>query len=557
MRILVLSLLRVGDFIMQESIIEDLRTEYPQAELHLLINDVSEKYIRESGKYKNIHILPRAQIQRSLVESDRPKLSAYFSLQKLVKTLNEFHFDQIINFSHTMFSARIMDLLCAGEKSGMRFQESRVVRPDNLWLRFINENFSRNLNSPFQGIDLLRQAHSIPRHTSHKSPLSALAKKGNIQKIAIQVLTSDQKKNWPMKNFAELVALMNLNHPHLEISILGAPNEEEIIRQTFSEKLNCKIQILNWTDLKSFLLHTDLLITGDTSVQHLAAQVGTPLVSLFLGSANPEKTAPMQADAVILQPRTHCAPCLHSKSCFRETQICAEDLAVNCVSSVIDSRILNQELPQIQSHIWQVSTNKNGIIFLKKISKGAEVTNLNRFLEQLTWQIYLDRGHLETAGPFGSASYMFIEEHSRELARPTSLAVIQTGLQNRLFEFQTHELFIDRLETNFRKQMTPFLLNQTEASSSAFKNLLMDEVTNHLFGKPSGKNYFFTLLETLNIEEPPFQQLKKIKECLQESRALIEIELKLIKSILVELNERNFIYVARTRTLFDLSSAAP
>jgi len=61
--------------------------------------------------------------------------------------------------------------------------------------------------------------------------------------------------------------------------------------------------------LPAVLAELDALVCGDTGVGHLAAALGTPVVSLF-GPTDPHLTAPRGRVAVVSRP-TPCAPCFY------------------------------------------------------------------------------------------------------------------------------------------------------------------------------------------------------------------------------------------------------
>jgi heptosyltransferase-2 len=88
--------------------------------------------------------------------------------------------------------------------------------------------------------------------------------------------------------------------------------------------------------LPAVLAELDALVSGDTGVAHLAAALGTPVVTLF-GPTEPRLSAPRGPAAVLTHP-VPCAPCF-----YRECPIdhpCLRDLAAADVWQAVEKRLV-------------------------------------------------------------------------------------------------------------------------------------------------------------------------------------------------------------------------
>jgi hypothetical protein len=92
----------------------------------------------------------------------------------------------------------------------------------------------------------------------------------------------------------------------------------------------------------SLLEETDLLVTGDTSIKHLASAGTTRVIELIVGSADAYRTGSWKSGDFIVSSREACAPCGHSEACHRTSHACATSISVEALANLSLS-ILNRE----------------------------------------------------------------------------------------------------------------------------------------------------------------------------------------------------------------------
>jgi heptosyltransferase-2 len=61
-------------------------------------------------------------------------------------------------------------------------------------------------------------------------------------------------------------------------------------------------------DLCTLLRFCKLLLTNDTGPMHVAAAIGTPVVSIW-GSTSPELTGPLSPRSIVIRQPVECSPC--------------------------------------------------------------------------------------------------------------------------------------------------------------------------------------------------------------------------------------------------------
>ena len=123
-------------------------------------------------------------------------------------------------------------------------------------------------------------------------------------------------KRWPAERFAE-VALKVSERMDCRWLIVGgrddvpiATNIEERLRGASLDETTV-INVAGKTtllDLCALLKFCKVLLTNDTGPMHIAAAIGTPVVSVW-GSTSPELTGPLGDGCVIIRQPVECSPC--------------------------------------------------------------------------------------------------------------------------------------------------------------------------------------------------------------------------------------------------------
>jgi heptosyltransferase-2 len=99
-------------------------------------------------------------------------------------------------------------------------------------------------------------------------------------------------------------------------------------------------------DLCTLLRFCKLLLTNDTGPMHIAAAIGTPVVSIW-GSTSPELTGPLSARSIVIRQPVECSPCF-----LRECPIdfrCMERIQVDEVVKAVLKQLGVEDRDQPQS----------------------------------------------------------------------------------------------------------------------------------------------------------------------------------------------------------------
>ena len=170
-----------------------------------------------------------------------------------------------------------------------------------------------------------------------------LAKFGADQWVAVFPGASLPEKRWPTENYCKIVK--ELQGKGLGVVIVGGETESEVA-DTIEAETGCT-NLAGKTSLAvtgGVLVNTNLLISGDSALLHLAASLEVPTVSLF-GPSSPIKWSPLGEQHKFLQEDFECVPCSrygHIPACPYNVKclgnLAAEDVLETALAVLRDCR---------------------------------------------------------------------------------------------------------------------------------------------------------------------------------------------------------------------------
>lgn len=484
MKILVVSLLRLGDIIQQEPLLRGLREKHPDAEIHLLLNKQFASIERLlAGVVDRYFTFDRESLQRGLGEAEFNILWSFNQLDSLVNQLNDEKYDQVLNFTHNKLSAYLIGAATAPDKRGLYQADGRFQGLENRWLRYFNDRFSGTQKSLFHYVELLGNSFDIPMPKKSLQNNAGGKKKSKL--VLFQCLTSDVKKNWGLDNFQQLKAAIETGLVDYKVGILGASFEREQLAKVFSEE---DLIICDLSEAKTHLENAALLVTGDTSIKHLAAQIGTPVVEIAIGSSDPTKTAAFTDNSIVLASTVACAPCNHSQACSQKSHLCAEELTMN----------------QVFAAVWDQLSGET----LKKKSQLRD-------LEKAVWTLYLKNEQSDLAYLMAAQNFILETSNLNEILGESKKKAQQLSS------------WLERAEKALPSRES--LLAKKAVHSSELAELIMVG-QDILRSKQDDAGYFQGFLESLvGRFSHPVQIYDRVHQALEEVHELINIRTNLVR----------------------------
>ncbi|QDU71742.1 glycosyltransferase family 9 protein [Mucisphaera calidilacus] len=153
------------------------------------------------------------------------------------------------------------------------------------------------------GTPPLRLDVSDAQRAELRERLGALGLSAEQRLVVLNPGASKVIKRWPAERYAELADRLT-ERLGVAVAVSGSPAEREILTAV---QASARARLLNLAEarlpvrlLKAVLERADLLVTNDTGPRHVAAAVGTSVVTLF-GPTGPEWTViPFDRDVHVL-----------------------------------------------------------------------------------------------------------------------------------------------------------------------------------------------------------------------------------------------------------------
>lgn len=299
---------QMGDMLCATPMLRSLKNFYTHAHITLVT--------KESTNYEKIFTGGN-----SLADEAKNFEYGLENLMNLIKELKERQFDLAIVPSTVVFSAT-NHLMAYFSRAKIRAGVSAINNRDNRtsYLLNLKESFlwdTKKVHQVERNLDIIRQLNIIPDTTRIKLKIGTrnqeFAEKflkdsfSDIHRSVIGVHPGAAKENniWKISNFAELLNRLH-NKFECNIFISVGPHDarySEELKRILIEKYN----IRNVAAHKGILMNnmgiinlTDLFITNDTGVMHLASGLEMPVIALF-GPTKAYEWGPLGENKVSIQ----------------------------------------------------------------------------------------------------------------------------------------------------------------------------------------------------------------------------------------------------------------
>ena len=293
MKILLLRLSSMGDIILTQSVVAELRQLYPQAQIH---------YCSKSQYADLVRMLDDELVFVPYSKS----LGWHLSLLKE-------QYDILIDL-HGKFSTWLIRCIVPARRKATyskqrRLRKSIVNKTTDTAIESTVRLYYSAMDKLFNNASYLHKPLLHPKLSIRESSCEGLPERIDGKKlIAIFVGAAHPTKTYPIQLYRELLSILGDRY---QIWLLGDNQDREpasILAREFSASHNLCGRF-GFAELAQVVAQTDLVISGDTGPMHMAAALGRKQIAIFGGTHPKLGFAPLNESARILCANLPCQPC--------------------------------------------------------------------------------------------------------------------------------------------------------------------------------------------------------------------------------------------------------
>ncbi|MDX9789673.1 MAG: glycosyltransferase family 9 protein [Candidatus Kapabacteria bacterium] len=306
MKILIVRLSSIGDIVLTTAFTRLLKKKFPFAQIDFLL-------------YKPF----------KLIYEYNPNINHLFTIEKNIPdyTMNQIkdgiiqnqgRYDLIFDLQNNAMSSKFTKDLGV---ELLKVDKRRAYKLKLVWLKsgkgedykMIHDVYTETL----LGFDVyddnlgLEFRLSGEKEMKNYPPLSKIYQKKELYNISVAPGAHFKTKQWGHVNFAHLIR--KLNHISQSVTLFGGVNDISL-GEKIKELNPDTINLCGKTNLEETcrqIDNTDLLITNDTGIMHIAAARKIPTLAIFGSSVRELGFEPYAVPNVILETELWCRPCSH------------------------------------------------------------------------------------------------------------------------------------------------------------------------------------------------------------------------------------------------------
>jgi heptosyltransferase-1 len=329
-RILVIKLSSLGDIVHTLPAVAALRQRFPLAHISWLVKSQWALILEENPDVNEVLAVD----------------VSWLNWPKLVQGLRRRSYDLVVDFQGLfrtgllgMFSGATRRVGFAQAREGAPWMYThRVSLPrdqESSWRLLEVHAVDRNLAvARYLGADISRPTFHFPVRSEDPASIDDFLPHGQLEGheslIALAPWSRSALKSWSLSRFVELAEKL-VGISRLRVVVLGGPDDSQAateFRRLESQGLVNLVGKLSLRQLPELLRSMKLIVGNDSSLIHLAAGVGTPVLAIY-GPTQPKATGPYPlSQHTVRRTELSCSPC-GQRTCHNPQYLeCLESISV-------------------------------------------------------------------------------------------------------------------------------------------------------------------------------------------------------------------------------------
>jgi lipopolysaccharide heptosyltransferase II len=137
-------------------------------------------------------------------------------------------------------------------------------------------------------------------------------------------------KQWFPQQMAECARMLQADYD-LDVILLGGKDDRELARQASAvDRVLDRVGKTTLREAVGIIQRAKLAVGPDTGLMHIAAAVGTPVISLW-GATDPQRTGPVGFADLVIRGQAPCAPCKRRRCAIG--RICMQSITTSMIAA--------------------------------------------------------------------------------------------------------------------------------------------------------------------------------------------------------------------------------
>ena len=310
---LVIQLARFGDVIQTKRLILSLAGEVDSV-VHLAVDVSLVSIARLVYPFAAVHGVRAHGSNTSAADVFRENRDVFAALSSIP-------FTSVYNLNYSGMAMAMAGLFDPNTVHGYIRRNGQELRGN--WLRMAFRWMRERTAAPMNLVDLWAHFHPSPLAPALVNPRATEKNNG---RIVVVPAGRESRRSLPPEILAPLVEVVFASCGGPEIVLVGSAAEQpsarkltKFLRPMVAQKVANTCGRTSLADLAEIVSASDVVLTPDTGVMHLAAHFGVRVRAFFLSSAWSCETGPYGEGHTVFQATHSCAPCVETSPCASGT----------------------------------------------------------------------------------------------------------------------------------------------------------------------------------------------------------------------------------------------